>query len=153
MGTLSKAAGLSGGYLCARRSVIDLLINRARSFVYSTAPPPSLAFAAKVSIELIGGDSGDQLRERLWKNVNQLAEGIDIRAESAIVPVILGSNDAALNASEKLRQAGFLIPAIRYPTVPRGQARLRITLSAAHESEQVAQLVDAMGEHQFKKES
>ena len=145
MGTLSKAAGLSGGYLCASRSLIDLLINRARSFIYSTAPAPSLAFAARASIDLIAGDAGDDLRRRLWARVNQFAEGLGVSAESAIVPVILGSNEAALNAAEALKESGFLIPAIRYPTVPRGQARLRVTLSAAHSAEQVNALLAAWG--------
>ena len=74
MGTLSKASGLSGGYLCASRTVVDLLINRARSFIYSTAPPPAIVFAAKTALDLIGGKEGDLLRKRLWRNLNRLGD-------------------------------------------------------------------------------
>ena len=144
MGTLSKAAGLSGGYVAARREVIDLLVNRARSFIYSTAPPPFLAHAGMAVLELLDSGEGKELREALWQNVRILAEAQQLPAESAILPLILGSNEEALAAGERLREAGFLIPAIRYPTVPRGQARLRITLSAAHQPEQVNALVEAL---------
>lgn len=140
MGTLSKSAGLSGGYLCARRPVIDLLINRARSFIYSTAPPPAMAEAALTAIELIRGRVGDGLREKLWGNVRSLAESLGMEAQSAILPIIIGSNEAAMAAAESLCESGYLIPAIRFPTVPRGQARLRVTLSAAHEPEEVGRL-------------
>ncbi len=141
MGTLSKAAGLSGGYLCASRSVIDLLINRARSFIYSTAPPPAIAHAAREAVDRIRGEEGSVLRERLWENVALLETALGVKAESAIVPVILGENEAALSAAESMREAGFLVPAIRYPTVPRGQARLRVTLSAGHRTTDVERLV------------
>lgn len=143
MGTLSKAAGLSGGYLCASRAVVDLLINKARSFIYSTAPPPSVAHAAQHALECIRGDQGAALRQRLWENAARLEQAIGKKAESAILPVILGENETALQAAETMREKGFLIPAIRYPTVPRGQARLRITLSAGHEPSQVERLVKA----------
>ncbi|MCB1228997.1 MAG: 8-amino-7-oxononanoate synthase [Verrucomicrobiae bacterium] len=144
MGTLSKAAGLSGGYLCASRAVIDLLINRARSFIYSTAPPPAIVFAAKAAVRLIASEAGRELRDRLWRNVGNFAEGLSMEADSAIVPVILGENEAALAAAETLKEAGFLIPAIRYPTVPRGKARLRVTISSAHREAQVDALLAAM---------
>ncbi|MCB1086446.1 MAG: 8-amino-7-oxononanoate synthase [Verrucomicrobiae bacterium] len=144
MGTFSKAAGLSGGYLCARRAVTDLLINRARSFIYSTAPTPALAVAAMESIALISGEEGERRRERLWQSVRLVAEAIGVTAGSAILPIILGSNEATLEASEALKENGFLIPAIRYPTVPKGQARLRVTLSAAHQAEDVACLTEAV---------
>lgn len=140
MGTFSKAAGLSGGYLCASRSIVDLLINRARSFIYSTAPSPALAATIRDCLDLIGGSEGDQLREELWQNIRQLNES----AESAIVPVIIGENEAALEASARLLEKGFLVPAIRYPTVPRGTARLRVTVSAAHESADISALQEAL---------
>jgi 8-amino-7-oxononanoate synthase len=127
MGTLSKAAGLSGGYLAASRDWIDLFTNRARSFIYSTAPPPALAHAALASLALIQSAEGKSLRSKLQENIAQLSPH-----STPIVPVILGSNESALAASVALEQSGFLVPAIRFPTVPRGAARLRISLSAAH---------------------
>ena len=127
MGTFSKAVGLSGGYLCATRSWIDWLINRARSFVFSTAPSPALAETVSKSLDLVIGKRGDELRAGLWENVRVMNE----EATSAILPVVLGSNEKALQMAECLREKGFLVPAIRYPTVPRNTARLRITLSAA----------------------
>ena len=127
MGTLSKAAGLSGGYLAASREWIDLLTNRARSFIYSTAPPPALAHAAKASLDLIRSDEGKKLRRRLQENISLISE-----SKSPIVPKILGSNEAALAAASALEDAGFLVPAIRFPTVPRGTARLRLSISATH---------------------
>ncbi len=128
MGTMSKALGLSGGYLAASRDWIDLIVNRARPFIYTTAPPPALAHAALAAFELIASDEGKALREKLLQNVTLVRPG----CHSAILPVILGANQTALNASAALEAAGFLAPAIRYPTVPRNSARLRITISAAH---------------------
>lgn len=135
MGTLSKAAGLAGGYLAASRDWIDLITNRARSFIYSTAPPPALAHAATASLALIRSEEGRFLREKLQQNIARLSPG-----GTPIIPKILGSNDAALAAAARLEAAGFLVPAIRFPTVPRGTARLRISLSAAHSKEIVDQL-------------
>ncbi len=133
MGTFSKALGLSGGYVCASREFISLFINKARSLIYSTAPSPALAATISNAIQLIAGENGDQLRDKLWRNIRLFSD----EAESAIVPVVIGDNEDALQASENLRESGFLIPAIRYPTVPRGTARLRITFSAAHTEEQI----------------
>lgn len=135
MGTLSKAAGLSGGYLAASRAWIDLLTNRARSFVYTTAPPPALTHAAIASLALIRSAEGKSLRAKLQQNISRLSPG-----KTPIIPKILGTNEAALAASTALEDAGFLVPAIRYPTVPRGTARLRISVSAAHAPE----VVDAL---------
>ena len=128
MGTLSKAAGLSGGYLATSAAWRDLLVNRARSFIYSTAPPPALAHASLASLELIRSPEGDTLRQRLRENIDAFSPG----HPSAVIPVILGSNDAALDAARRLEEEGHLVPAIRYPTVPRGTARLRVSISAAH---------------------
>ncbi len=132
MGTLSKAAGLAGGYLAASRDWINLLTNRSRSFIYSTAPPPALAHAAIASLALIRSDDGRKLREKLRSNISRISN-----TETPIIPRILGSNEAALAAAAALEQAGFLVPAIRFPTVPRGTARLRISLSAAHPADAV----------------
>ena len=140
MGTLSKAAGLSGGYVAASREWVDLLTNRARSFIYSTAPPPALAHAALASLALIRSEQGRQLRVKMQENVSRIGT-----SSTPILPVMLGTNDAALNASAALADAGFLVPAIRFPTVPRGTARLRISVSAAHPAEAVSALVAALG--------
>ncbi|MFO1486778.1 MAG: 8-amino-7-oxononanoate synthase [Verrucomicrobiaceae bacterium] len=142
MGTLSKAFGLSGGYLASSRQVIDLLINRARSFIYTTAPPPALAHAALKALELLRGGRGEMLRNSLRKNVQQLLSVISCpEARGAILPWILDTEAAAMHASHTLRDAGFLVPCIRYPTVARGSARLRLTVSATHTAAQI----DALG--------
>ena len=135
MGTLSKAAGLSGGYLAASRDWIDLLTNRARSFIYSTAPPPALAHAAIASLALIRSAEGKSLRAKLQQNIALIAS-----QSTPVIPKALGSNEASFAAAADLEQAGFLVPAIRYPTVPRGTARLRISISAAHSAETILQL-------------
>jgi 8-amino-7-oxononanoate synthase len=140
MGTLSKAAGLSGGYLAASHDWVNLLTNRARSFIYTTAPPPALAHAALASLELIRSNEGRELRQKLQQNITRLAG-----SATPIIPQILGTNEAALAASAALENAGFLVPAIRYPTVPRGTARLRISLSAAHPAEAIDALVGQLG--------
>ena len=137
MGTLSKAAGLSGGYLAASRAVISLLINKARSFIYSTAPSPAIAFAARESLRMIQGEAGELRRERLRRNQKQWCEHAPTDLQSAIYPVIIGDESRAMELSQRLLAEGFLVPAIRYPTVARGSARLRVTLSAAHEGVQI----------------
>lgn len=140
MGTFSKAAGLSGGYLATSAAWRDLLVNRARSFIYSTAPPPALAHASLASLRLIRSAEGDALRKRLRENIDLLAPG----HPSAVIPRILGENAAALDASRHLEARGFLVPAIRYPTVPRRTARLRISLSALHPPASVEALRDEL---------
>ena len=140
MGTFSKAAGLSGGYLCGTRNMVDLLVNKARSFIYSTAPPPSLVATISDCLDLIAGSEGDEMRSRLWTNIR----AFDRESTSAIVPFIIGENEPALAASQSLQETGYLVPAIRYPTVPRGTARLRITFSAAHQPNQVSRLKQAI---------
>ncbi|HSJ03889.1 MAG TPA: 8-amino-7-oxononanoate synthase [Verrucomicrobium sp.] len=147
MGTLSKALGVSGGYLAASRAVVDLCINRARSLIYSTAPPPALAHAAAASVRLVQSATGDVLRERLFANRSHLATLLDRSFEglpAAILPLLVGDEGAAMQASADLLQEGYLIPAIRYPTVARGSARLRLTASAAHEKLQIEGLVASL---------
>ncbi|MDD5348642.1 MAG: 8-amino-7-oxononanoate synthase [Chthoniobacteraceae bacterium] len=151
MGTLSKALGVSGGYICGRRALIDWLINRARSFVYSTAPPPALAAAACAAVEFLESAAGEARRRRLWDNLKILATGLPPgltpeKLQSAIVPVMLGEEAAALQASKMFYDNGFFIPAIRYPTVARGTARLRLTLSAAHFPEEIQAVTSALWE-------
>ena len=140
MGTLSKAAGLSGGYIAAPRAWIDLLVNRARSFIYTTAPPPALAHAAITALEIIRSPEGDALRGKLRQNIRALRE----TSTTPVIPFVLGDNANALQAAASLEQKGYLVPAIRFPTVPRGTARLRVSLSAAHPPEAVAALKAAI---------
>jgi 7-keto-8-aminopelargonate synthetase-like enzyme len=167
MGTLGKALGVSGGYVACSTAVRDLLVNRARSFIFSTAPPPAIAWTAKKAVEVVRGAKGDALRARLRSNADTLeslfanagsdrlkpslqqpekvAAKVGVKASAdhraAIFPLVIGDETSALRASEALLEAGFLIPAIRFPTVARGTARLRLTLSAAHEPVQIERLV------------
>ena len=142
MGTLSKALGLSGGYLAASRDWIDLIANRARPFIYTTAPPPALAHAALAAFNLVRSGEGKLLREKLFTNIAILSPG----HPSAIIPKILGTNEAALTASADLAKKGYHIPAIRFPTVPKKTARLRITVSATHAKETVIALARLLNE-------
>jgi len=150
MGTLSKAFGLSGGYLAAHRTIIDLLTNRARSFVFSTAPPPAIAAAAIEALDLIAGEDGARLRQRLWSTIHLLKQHVppDLQSPawglSAILPVILGRTARALAASKLLAEHHCHAPAIRFPTVPRHAARLRITATALHTPAHIADLVAAL---------
>jgi 8-amino-7-oxononanoate synthase len=149
MGTLGKALGSAGGYIAGRRAIIDLIINRARSFIYSTAPLPAAAAAASAAIAFLLTPAGRERQERLWARLGDFAreapEGL-LRApvRSAIIPLILGDEEKAVAASQWLKELGYLVPAIRYPTVSRGAARLRVTLSAAHTEEQVKGLCAAL---------
>ena len=138
-GTLGKAAGAAGGYLAASRSWINLLVNKARSLIFSTAPPAGQAAAALAGLELLQGAHGDQQRLILAKNRELLGS-----PPAAIRPVILGSNKAALRASEKLMRAGFFAPAIRFPTVPKGAERLRVTLTSNQKKADVQRLRDVL---------
>lgn len=142
MGTLGKAAGVAGGYLACSQTWAELLINRARSFIYSTAPPPAQAAAAAESIRLIRNQEGEQLRAKLWDNIHCFREeaGMSGPCQSAIIPWLVGKSEEALALSARLQEKGFLVAAIRYPTVPRNTARLRITLSAAHHSRDIQDL-------------
>jgi 7-keto-8-aminopelargonate synthetase-like enzyme len=151
LGTLSKAFGLSGGYLAASRNVIDLLVNRARSFIYTTAPPAHLAHALSAALEIIRGVEGDKRRHAALANIQKLAAILpqpgtgspDVKG--AILPWMIGDEAAAVRASERMGGAGFLIPSIRYPTVAKGAARLRITVSAAHTVRQIEALAEVLG--------
>ena len=150
MGTMSKALGLSGGYLAASRQVIDLLVNRARSFIYSTAPPVHLAHAISVGMDILRSEKGVALRRTLHDGANSIKDilrsiGIEPpKTPAAIVPVILGEEERAMSASAQLREAGLLIPCIRYPTVARGSARLRVTASALHSQAHIQSLGTAL---------
>ena len=151
MGTLGKALGAAGGLICGSQALVDLLINRARSFIYSTAPVPAQAAAARRAIELISSDEGRMLQDRLWKNVEQLKNNLTKYGcelplgQSAILPLIVGAEDDAVALSQRLLEAGIWVPAVRYPTVARGEARLRVTVSAAHTDEDIEKLLEALG--------
>jgi len=143
MGTLSEAIGGYGGYLCASQPVIDLLRNRARSFVYSTGLPPGCVAGAIAALDVIE-ENPDYAALPLAKarSFTELA-GLP-EAQSPIVPLVLGTAEAALAASRHLAEQGFLVTAIRPPTVPEGTARLRFTFTAQHpdaEIERLAELV------------
>lgn len=147
MGTLGKALGVSGGYIAGSRVLIDFLINRARSFVFSTAPSPAVAAAGRASLRIVQSPEGVALRVRLQENLSLFASEMKIAAsQSAIVPLILGREERVLHETARLQNSGFFIPAIRYPTVPRNTARLRITLSSAHPQEQILRLAAALKE-------
>ena len=138
MGTLGKALGSAGGYIAASQDWIDLLTNKARAFIYSTAPPPSQAAASLAALQLLNTPEGYQLREKLNHNIALLTSLTrQTTSPSPIIPIIIGENEGALAASRSLLNEGFLVPAIRFPTVPRNTARLRITLSASHSEEQI----------------
>ena len=146
MGTLGKALGASGGYIAGSRRLIELLINRARSFVYSTAPPPACAAAACAAIGFMLTAEGEKRRERLWENLAFFGAEMPLlfndgrKIQSAVIPVILGDSGRALEAADRLAEHGFYVPAIRHPTVPKDRARLRITISARHTAEQIRAL-------------
>ncbi len=145
MGTLGKALGAHGAYITGSRHLRDFLINQARSFIYSTAPPAPVAAAAAKAVEILGGAEGALLLRSLWRNIRNLGAALGIpEPPSAIVPIIIGSESAAMSAAESLLASGFLVPAIRYPTVARGTARLRVTLSAAHSERDVASLAKVL---------
>ncbi len=150
MGTLSKAVGAYGGYLCASNAVIDLMRTRARTFIYSTGLPPAVVAAAIVALDVIERDpvyAAEPLRKaRLFTRALNLPD-----AQSAIVPVIVGDTAAALAASDRLCDNGFLVVAIRPPTVPAGTARLRFAFTAQHDDSDIARLVELVRSHVLRR--
>jgi 8-amino-7-oxononanoate synthase len=153
VGTLGKAFGASGGVVAGAPELRQLLINRARTFIFTTAPPPSAAAAAGAALAVAAGSEGDRCRAVLFDHINQLAA--QLRADvfprgllqprpSPIIPIVFGPDRAATDASRALRAAGFLVQAIRPPTVPEGTARLRITLSAGHDPSAISGLAQAL---------
>ena len=147
MGTLGKALGASGGYICGSRMLVDYLINRARTFIFSTAPVPAAAAAATAGIRFVESSAGEERRSKLWQLVSDLSSTLNSQPsthQSAIIPILIGEETKAVEAAAALRERGIFIPAIRYPTVARGQARLRLTLSAAHTHADLAQLLAAL---------
>ena len=150
MATLGKAAGVFGAFVAAGQVVIDTLVNSARSYVYTTATPPALSLALLESLILI--EQGDALRTHLHSLIAQLRAGMNglpwtvMPSDTAIQPLLIGDNQAALDLSMALRERGIRVAAIRPPTVPAGTARLRITLSAAHSAADVSCLLEVLRE-------
>ena len=135
---------------CPRRQNTDLLVNRARSFVFSTAPVPAAAAAARAGLAIIQSQEGETRRQRLWLLVEELKRSLvgagfpPAAVRSPIVPVQVGPESRAMALSAALRDAGVFVPAIRFPTVAHGAARLRFTVSAAHTAEDLATLAGAL---------
>jgi 8-amino-7-oxononanoate synthase len=157
MGTLGKAVGLGGAFVAAHPSVIDWLVQSARSYIYTTAAPPAIAHAVLTSLRLIAGNEGEERRARLAQSIGMLRDGLATLVQehpglgwrladsaTAIQPLIVGDNAAALDLAAALDAQGLWVPAVRPPTVPAGTARLRITLSAAHTPQDVQMLVDGL---------
>ncbi|QWD66401.1 8-amino-7-oxononanoate synthase [Polynucleobacter sp. MWH-Aus1W21] len=150
IGTLGKAAGVSGAFVCAHATLIEWLIQKGRPFIYSTATPPAIAHTLSKSLEMIEGNEGGNRRTqlnkliRIWQDEMHFAQWEKVSSCTAIQPVILGSNANALLAAKLLDEAGYWIPAIRPPTVPIGSARLRITFSANHSEADLYQLITTL---------
>lgn len=136
MGTLSKAAGSFGAYVCGSQALIDFLVNKARSFIYTTAMPPAIAAASLQAIEIIEGEP--HRCEKLWENTKLMKEGLKslgfdtMNSRSPIIPILLEDSQKAVKFSKKLLDEGIFVQAIRPPTVPQNTARLRVTVMATH---------------------
>ena len=150
VGTLGKAAGVSGAFVCAQAPFIDWLIQKGRPYIYSTATPPAIAHALLESLTIIESEEGKARRHQLnlltthWQNEMHFSDWKKVVSCTPIQPVILGSNANALAAAKLLDAMGYWIPAIRPPTVPAGSARLRITFSANHNIEELKNLIQAL---------
>ena len=141
MGTLSKAIGSYGGYLCSSRNVIDLIRTRARTFIYSTGLPPAVVAASIKALDIIEHDP--ELCSKPIKNARLFTQSLGLpEAKSCIVPLVLQDPQRALQASQLLEEEGFLVTAIRPPTVPMGTARLRFAFTAAHNPEDIQRLTE-----------
>ena len=152
MGTLSKAIGSLGGYVCGDTDLINYLRNKARSFMYTTALPPAVCAASIAGIKLIQNDPS--LRELLWHNVRFIKEKLKslnlsiISSESPIIPILIGDSQKAVDMSNFLYKKGLLIPAIRPPTVPANSSRLRMTVMSTHTKEDLERLLEVLSEVQ-----
>ncbi len=148
MGTLSKALGSLGGFAAGSETLIEYLINFSRPFIFATALPPSAAAAALASLTLLEKDKN--LLAKLWRHVAFVQTALSAagllsgEVASPIFPIILGAEETALKASTRLLEEGFFVPAIRPPTVPKGKARLRLTVSAAHSDREIEEVVQAV---------
>jgi 8-amino-7-oxononanoate synthase len=150
MGTLSKAAGSFGAYVAGSRELVEFFINKARSFIYTTGLPPSVAAASLKAVEIIGSEP--ELRSKLWMNTLTIREGLrrmgfdTMRSETPIIPVMVKDDKTAVAFSNNLYAKGIFVAAIRPPTVPAHTARLRISVSAKHTPHQCQQLLNAVHE-------
>jgi 8-amino-7-oxononanoate synthase len=150
MGTLGKAAGVGGAFVAAHETVIEWLVQRARPYIYTTAAAPALAHALMASMDIIAGDEGAARRAHLKALIEQLRGALNLQrwelspSQTAIQPIIIGANDETMRAATALYGQGFWVPGIRPPTVPPDTARLRVTLSAAHNARDVAELASAI---------
>ena len=150
MATLGKAAGVLGAFVAAQPEIIETLIQTARSYIYTTATPPLLSHALLTSLKLIEED--EWRREVLVRNIEQLKDGLQsshwrlLPSSTPIQPLLVGESDKTVRISQALRERGILVPAIRPPTVPQGTARLRISLSAAHQRQDIMRLTQALHE-------
>lgn len=147
MGTYSKALGSLGGFICGPKMFIEYLLNKARTFIYTTGLPPAVCGASLGALEVLQQEP--QRVEKLWDNAKKIRDGLralgyDIpRGAGPIMPIIVGENDEAVKMSEKLLEEGILVVAIRPPTVPKGTARLRLSVSAAHTDGDIEKLFNA----------
>lgn len=147
MGTLSKAAGCLGGFAAGSTEMMEYLVNFSRPFIFATSLPPALCAAALEAFHIMEKEPG--LRSRLWENAHKIHEGLTAIGlkigllTSPILPIIIGPENEAVRMSERLLEEGVLVPAIRTPTVPKGKARLRITVSALHTDEDIERLIAA----------
>jgi 8-amino-7-oxononanoate synthase len=149
IGTLGKAFGAAGGFAAGVSPLRDYLLNKARTFVFATATPPAVAGAARAALHLSASPDGDSRRARLHAHRHRLLESLAGKIPDrpgAILPVVLGSDQRALDASARLRNRGLFVPAIRPPTVPEGTARLRVTLSSEHTRSEIDLLSAALAE-------
>jgi len=148
MGTLGKAAGVGGAYVAGSETAIEYLLQKGRSYIFTTAQPPAVACALSKSLQLIR--DGDALRANLMARIGQLRDGLAglplklLPSLTAIQPLIVGDNEAAVALSKALWERGLWVPAIRPPTVPKGAARLRLAFSAAHDLADIARLAAAV---------
>lgn len=152
VGTLGKAAGVAGAFVIAHETVIEWMIQRARSYIFTTAAPPSVAHAVSASLAVIGGDEGDARRAHLAALIERTRAILrntrwqPIDSATAVQPLVIGENDATLAAMRAMDAHGLWVPAIRPPTVPAGTSRLRVSLSAAHSFDDLARLEAALAE-------
>ena len=150
LGTLGKSIGAAGGFVCGSQMLVDLLVNKARSFIFSTAPSPLVSAAALAGVNLIQSNEGEARRHKLWDNVEHFQKGVASQnwpvapAMSVILPLIFRDESKAMIAMSLLRDSGLYIPAIRFPTVPRNEARLRVTVSASHSRDDITALLSAL---------
>jgi 8-amino-7-oxononanoate synthase len=158
MATLGKALGVAGAFVAGPDTLIEWLLQKTRSYTYATAPPALLAEAVRASLRCVLGDEGTRRRQHLGGLIAQLRDGLApgadaaidaagwalMPSDTAIQPLLIGDNHAALAVMARLRERGLWVPAIRPPTVPAGTARLRIALSAAHQRAEVDELLKAL---------